>query len=48
MKDVLALFGFCVIALAIAGHFDIGHFRLYYGADPRGCTQMEAKWAAEK
>jgi hypothetical protein len=43
MKDVLATIGACFIILLILGALNIGHFRMYYGADTHGCAKMEEK-----
>lgn len=48
IKDFLMLIGAFVIALGILGAFDAGHFRLYFGDDPHGCTAMENRMEQSK
>lgn len=41
MKNIFAVLGVFVLAMAVLGAFDVGHFRMYYGHDKHGCAKME-------
>lgn len=43
MKTALAIFGGFILTLTILGSLNIGHFRLYYGAENLVCTKQAAE-----
>lgn len=42
MKNILALVGMLVLALALLGTLGVGHFRLTYSIAPISCAKAEA------